>query len=134
VTAAFGLGPANLALLGLAGAAGAICRYLVYATVAVAERGAFPWATLLVNCGGSLLFGLTVALADEAGLLSPRARVVVLAGFLGALTTFSTFAFENAELLRLGHLGRALLNVLAQNLGAVFCVFAGHALGRGLAG
>ena len=121
-----------LALLAAGGAAGALCRYGVYRVVAVAEKGAFPWATLLVNCAGSFLFGLIVVLADEVRLLSPNARVVVLSGFLGALTTFSTFAFENAELLRTGHVGRALVNALAQNAGAILCVFAGYAVGRAL--
>lgn len=122
--------PASLALLLTAGAAGTVCRYAVFRTVATAAHGAFPWATLLCNCAGSFLFGLVVVLADEVELLSPQARVVLLAGFLGAFTTFSTFAFESAELLRTGHVARALLNAVAQNAGSVLCVFAGFACGR----
>ena len=123
-----------LALLAVAGAAGALARYAVYWALLGTERGAMPWATIVVNCAGSFAFGLVVVLADEAELLSPRARVVLLSGFLGAFTTFSTFAFENAELLRLGHVGRALANALVQNFGTVLCVFAGHAAARALAG
>lgn len=124
---------ALLALLALAGATGALARYAVYCAFIGGERGAMPWATIVVNCAGSFLFGVVIVLADEADLLPPRARVVLLAGFLGAFTTFSTFAFENAELLRLGHVGRALANALVQNVGAVLCVFAGHAVARALA-
>lgn len=121
-------------LLGAAGASGALARYVIHALIAPAARGAFPWSTLAVNCIGSFAFGLVAVLAETNGLLSPRARVVVLTGFLGAFTTFSTFAFESAELLRLGHTTRALANILAQNLGAIACVFAGAATARGILG
>ncbi len=121
-----------LALAG-AGGLGAMSRYAVYRAVAPAEHGAFPVATVVVNVVGSLLFGLVVVLADEGQLFGTRTRTILLAGFLGAFTTFSTFAFETAELLRLGHTGRALLNALAQNCGAVLGVFGGIALGRLLA-
>ncbi|MEY2983174.1 MAG: fluoride efflux transporter CrcB [Planctomycetota bacterium] len=125
---------ADWLLLGAAGAGGAIARYLIHAIVAPTARGAFPWSTLAINCAGSFAFGLVTVLAETNGVLSPRARVVVLTGFLGAFTTFSTFAFENAELLRLGHTARAMANILAQNLGAIVCVFAGAATARGVLG
>lgn len=123
----------RLLLLAVAGAAGALCRYGIYRWLAVDVHGTFPWATVVANCVGSLLFGLVVVLADEAELLSADQRVIVLAGFLGAFTTFSTFAFETTTLLQTGHLGRALLNVLVQNAGAVLCVLAGISLGRSIA-
>jgi CrcB protein len=121
-------------LLGAAGGCGAIARFVIHALVAPAARGAFPWSTLAVNCLGSFAFGVFAVLAETNGLLSPRARLLVLTGFLGAFTTFSTFAFENAEMLRLGHTARALTNILAQNLGAIACVFVGAATARGLFG
>ena len=120
------------ALLALAGAGGELSRYVIHALVAPVARGTFPWSTLAINCLGSFAFGLVAVLAETSGMLSPRARVVILTGFLGAFTTFSTFAFENAELLRLGHTARAVTNILAQNLGAIACVFAGAATARGL--
>lgn len=123
----------DLVLLAIAGALGALSRYGVYRWVGELAAGNFPWATILVNCSGSLLFGFFVVLADEgSGLISVRARVVILAGFMGAFTTFSTFAFETLELLRNGYVLRALANAAVQNLGALACLALGALLARAL--
>ena len=123
----------RLLLLALAGAAGALCRYGIYRWLAVEAAGSFPWATVAANGLGSFLFGLVWVLADEAEVLTSDQRVIILAGFLGAFTTFSTFAFETTALLQGGFVGRALLNVLVQNVGAVLCVLAGIWAGRAAA-
>lgn len=122
----------DLVLLALAGALGALSRYGVYRWIP-SQDGAMPWATVAVNCAGSFLFGAIVVLAAERGLLTERARLILLTGFLGAFTTFSTFAFETAELLRAGEWLRALGNAALQNLGALGCVFLGALLARALA-
>lgn len=124
----------DLVLLALAGALGALCRYGTYRWFLTFTDPGFPWATVAVNCAGSFLFGAVVVLAEEQELISARTKIVVLVGFLGAFTTFSTFAFETVELMRVGDTARALFNAALQNLGAVGCVVLGATTARMLAG
>ena len=104
-----------------AGGFGTLLRYLAVRTL---PAGMFPWGTLAVNGIGSFLAGASfVLLRERFPSLEPYAPVVLI-GFLGALTTFSTFALESANLFLAGAYGRAVLNLLIQNsvgLGAVFC-------------
>lgn len=94
--------------------------------------GAAPLGTLVVNALGCLLFGLlygwTTTREGILGFTTPEVRVVVLTGFLGAFTTFSTFAFETTHLLRHGHAAAALLNVLLQNAVGLTLAFVGLTL------
>jgi len=92
--------------------------------------GAFPWGTLVVNAVGCLLFGLVWALAEERMVISGETRAILLVGFMGAFTTFSTFAFETSAMLRDAEWSFALANVLSQNVLGIACFFAGLALGR----
>jgi CrcB protein len=84
----------------------------------------------VINVTGCLLFGLIWTLAEDRLLISPQARVVALTGFMGAFTTFSTFAFETSQLLGGAEWFRALGNVVLQNVVGVAAVMLGFALGR----
>lgn len=81
----------------LAGALGAPARFLTESVVRRVRPGAFPLGTLLVNASGSLALGVIVGLASSAT-LDADARVVIGTGFLGAYTTFSTYAYETVRL------------------------------------
>jgi CrcB protein len=109
------------------GALGAVTRYLV--AVRLYERLGvdFPWGTLFVNVVGSFFLGVVLALVEERGTLSPETRSFITVGFLGGLTTFSTFVSENWQYARDGDpLRLALYTGLSLVLGlAVFS--AGHA-------
>lgn len=109
----------RLLLVALGGAVGAVSRYLLSGWVArLTHESPFPWGTFAVNVVGSLLLGLLMGAGSEGRwLVSPTVRVLVGIGFLGALTTFSTFSYETIEALRVGDLRIALLNV-AGNLAA----------------
>ena len=120
----------KLAWLAGAGALGTLARYGVGGVVQRALGGAFPWGTLVVNALGCLLFGLVWALAEERLVISGETRVILLVGFMGAFTTFSTFAFETSAMLRDAEWSFALANVLSQNVLGIACFFAGLALGR----
>jgi CrcB protein len=120
----------KLLALALAGALGTLCRYALAGLVQRAADGLFPWGTLAVNVLGCLLFGAAWALAQERFVLSGETRAVVLVGFLGAFTTFSTFAFETGAMLRDADWGLAAANVLAQNLLGVAGFLLGLVLGR----
>lgn len=72
--------------------------------------GAFlPWGTLAANVLGGYLVGLVIALLQALPQLDPIWRLAVVTGFLGALTTFSTFSAEVVGLLTQGRLGHALV-------------------------
>ncbi len=122
----------KLLWLALAGALGTVSRYLLGGLVQRYAGGSFPWGTLAVNGIGCLLFGVIWSLAAERSILTPETRALVLIGFLGAFTTFSSFAFETAQMIRDSQWLYAGVNLVAQNvLGLVF-VFVGFALGRAL--
>ncbi len=86
---------AVIAAVVVAGALGAVARYLV--SRALAPKSRFPWAVLVVNVVGSALGGALLGLA-EAGAVSADLRLILLTGFCGGLTTFSTFSVETIQL------------------------------------
>ena len=106
----------KLVMIALAGAVGTLARYGLGGLVQRAAGGFFPWGTLAVNVAGCFLFGLVWALAEERFLISGEVRTIVLVGFMGAFTTFSTFAFETGEMLRNAEYLMAGANLLAQNV------------------
>ncbi len=120
----------TLTLLAAAGAIGTLGRFGIGSALARFGGGGFPWATFLVNAIGCFLFGLVAALAEERGILSAESKLIVLTGFLGAFTTFSTFAFDTASFVRGGDWALAAINFAAQNVVGVVLVLAGGALGR----
>ncbi|MGE0143810.1 MAG: fluoride efflux transporter CrcB [Planctomycetota bacterium] len=120
----------DLLWLAAGGALGTLCRYGVYRSLPIFVATGLPHATILVNLAGSFVFGLIAVLASESDWIPTRVRWVLLTGFLGAFTTFSTFAYETVELLRAGRLGLALVNGLVQTFGAVGGAALGMAIGR----
>lgn len=97
----------------LGGTAGTLSRYLLAGWVYAVLGTNFPYGTLLVNLIGCFLIGFLAALAEEKFLLGPEARLLLMVGFCGAFTTFSTFMFETANLLRDGETLKAFMNVAA---------------------
>ena len=87
-------------LIGLAGALGTLARYGMGGLVQRLSGGHLPWGTLFVNVLGCFLFGMVWALSDERLVISEEARIIMLGGFMGAFTTFSTFIFDTGGFLR----------------------------------
>ena len=103
------------------GAFGALMRFWVSsATYAMLGRS-FPYGTLMVNVLGSLLMGFLFIWLTERSSLPPEWRSLILVGFLGAFTTFSTFSIETFNLLQAGEVSKALINIL---LSVVLCLLA----------
>lgn len=75
--------------------------------------GGFPYGTLAVNVIGSFLIGLIMEFSMRSALIQPHIRVAMTIGFLGGLTTFSTFSYETFRLLEEGQLATASINVFA---------------------
>ncbi len=117
-------------LLAVAGAAGTLARYGLSGLVQRLVPGGFPWGTFAVNALGCLLFGIVWSLAEERMLISGAARIILLIGFMGAFTTFSTFAFETGQLLDDSQWLFAAGNVMLHNVVGVALLVAGIALGK----
>jgi len=119
-------------LVMLGGSLGALSRYLVaLATVACLGTG-FPWGTLLVNLGGCFFIGLAMSLAERSFIVGPSVRVFFVTGYLGALTTFSTYAMESVAAAKAGMFRLVLVNVVLNNLVGVVLVLVGWRVGRWL--
>lgn len=123
---------AQLGWLCVAGAVGTVARYALSGFVQDRLGAGFPWGTLAVNALGCFLFGLVWTLAEERLLISTQTRFLVLTGFMGAFTTFSTFAFETSAMLRDSEWLLAAGNFAAQNALGLVCVYLGLVIGRWL--
>jgi CrcB protein len=94
------------------GAFGAVARYAISTWIFDSTSHKFPYATLSVNVLGSFVMGIFFVLILEKGLLPPEWRGVLMIGFLGAFTTFSTFSLDAIGLWQNGHLFLALVYAL----------------------
>ncbi len=93
-----------------------------------------PLGTLIANVAGGFMIGFAVALLMDSPGMHPNVRLFVITGFLGALTTFSSFSAESLELLHAGRYGWALVHTCAHLFGSLAAAAAGFALWRGLSG
>jgi len=114
------------------GALGCLARYFLSGWVYALFGRTFPYGTLAVNVIGAFLIGLIMEFALRSTLLSPELRVGLTIGFLGGLTTFSTFSYETFKLLEEGDLVVAATNVLASVLVCLFCTWGGIITARHL--
>lgn len=118
--------------IGLAGFCGAASRYHFEGWVSNRWPSAFPWGTFAVNVTGCFLLGLVFTLLTERFLPHPDLRTAIAIGFVGAYTTFSTFAFETLRLGEDGAVALALTNVFASVVAGIIAVWIGTTLGRTL--
>jgi CrcB protein len=86
-----------------------------------------PLGTLMANIGGGLMIGLAIAFLMNSPQLHPNVRLFVVTGFLGALTTFSSFSAESLELLHAGRYGWALAHSAAHLFGSLAAAAGGFA-------
>ncbi len=119
----------KILLLMLGGALGAVARYSVTVAAARWFGPVVPAGTFLVNLSGCFLLGVMFGLGDSRG-ISPEFRLFFMTGFLGAYTTFSTFAVESILAQEGGRAGLAAANVLANNLCGLALAKTGLVLGR----
>ena len=122
----------EIALIATFGALGALARYGTNVLAARLLGDGFAFGTLAVNVVGCFLLGLVVAVANQQVPNHALWRAALGVGFLGALTTFSTFGFETFVFLEKQRYALAALNISANLLIGLLCVWAGMALGRAI--
>lgn len=117
--------------LSAGGALGVNARYWLGVWMSRWVSPQFPWATVTINVSGSFAIGVLATLLDR---WSPHShlRLLVLVGFLGGYTTFSTFAFESLTLWERGETGLALANLAGSVVAGLVAVTLGVGLARGL--
>ncbi|MFA6358507.1 MAG: fluoride efflux transporter CrcB [Candidatus Omnitrophota bacterium] len=95
----------------IGGAAGTAARYVLAGVVYRFAGTGFPYGTLIVNISGCFILGVLASLSDKKFILNPDARLLLMIGFCGAFTTFSTLIFESDSLLKNGQALRAFTNI-----------------------
>ena len=85
-----------------------------------------PMGTLAANLGGGFMIGIAMAFFGSNPNLSPAWRLFVITGFMGGLTTFSSFSAESMGLLQAGEYGWALAHTAVHVIGSLVCCFAGY--------
>ncbi len=104
----------------LGGALGAVSRYGLTQLVPIAASG-FPWGIWFANVVGSMLMGLFYVLIIERGVIAQQWTPFIMVGFLGALTTFSSFALDAVLLWQNGQFGTALAYIISSVVTCLLC-------------
>ncbi len=122
----------QLIAIAAGGAAGALFRFWVSSGVYSLLGRSFPFGTLAVNVLGSLVMGFLYVLLLDRMTVAPEIRALLLVGFLGAFTTFSTFSIETLNLIEQADFMKAGLNMLVSVIACVSACWFGVLLGRQL--
>jgi len=122
----------QLVYIALFGALGCLTRYLLSGWAYQLLGRGFPYGTLVVNVAGAFLIGLVMEFSIRSALVPPALRVAFTIGFLGGLTTFSTFSFETFRLLEEGAFLIAFLNVMVSVITCLACTWLGIVVARAL--
>lgn len=122
----------KLALIALAGAIGTLARYGLDGFVQQLTNRfpPFGWGIIVVNLSGCLIFGVAASAFAMRAPTNTDLRTIFLTGFVGAFTTFSTYMFETAEMLRDAEWLPAIGYFSIQNVGGLIAMAVGLAIGR----
>jgi CrcB protein len=116
-------------VIAVGGALGAVCRFLVSEFVQKRSTNDFPFGTLAVNVSGCLIIGFLLQLGHQSDWFSPTMRALLVTGFLGAMTTFSTFGHDTIQCAESG-LTIAALNVASNVVLGIGAVLLGITIAR----
>ena len=112
------------------GALGAVSRYWLTVSIERFNGTGFPLGTFMVNLLGSFLIGLLYILFAEKLSVADQWRPVIITGFLGAMTTFSTFSLDALLLFQQGQYNTALFYVLSSVMICIFAAYVGMQIAR----
>lgn len=119
----------NIVIVGIGGFLGTVARYLVAVSISKTLHP-FPLATFVINVVGCLVIGVIYGVADRSAVLSPEWRLFLATGFCGGFTTFSSFAYENVNLLQLGQYSIFALYTVGSIAAGLLAAGAGVLLSR----
>jgi CrcB protein len=122
----------NYIWIALGAVVGASARYFLSLLIARDFPTVFPYGTLLINVTGSFLVGFFLVFSTERVLLDPRWRLLVVIGFSGSYTTFSSYAYESFGLMQRDEWLLTGINIIASNMLSLAAVIGGAALARAL--
>lgn len=114
----------------MGGGAGAVIRYWMSGAVQRVSDSVFPVGTMTVNILGCLLIGFLMSFFEERFQVDPVLRLFLTVGFLGGLTTYSTFSFETVALLKDGQMLYGFLNILITTSVCLLSVWIGSIIGK----
>jgi fluoride exporter len=120
----------DMAVIALGAILGANARWLISRFAAKILGPVFPYGTLFINVSGSFVVGFFMIWSTERVLLDPRWRLLIVVGFCGAFTTFSSFAYETMAYFEQGQWMLLFTNFLSNNLLCLGAALAGMALAR----
>lgn len=120
----------NLLWVVLGSGIGGGSRFLLSKVINDNSSGVFPWATFVVNLTGCLLIGFIFGLIDRGVNISPQLRALLITGFCGGFTTFSTFAHENYLLFNDSRFWIVFLYAVLSFALGLLLAHAGHYLSR----
>jgi len=112
------------------GGTGALVRYAAGSAIMARFGGRFPLGTLMINVSGSFSIGFLMTLLTERFQLDPAWRLLLVIGFLGGYTTFSSFEWETFTAMRDGQFFSGMLNVVSSVILGYAAVWLGSLLGR----
>ncbi|MEM7013032.1 MAG: fluoride efflux transporter CrcB [Verrucomicrobiota bacterium] len=115
-------------LVGAGGFVGAVARMLLATFVDRFHETEFPWGIFAANALGCLIIGAAFGVLDQLDPPHPEWRLVLITGFLGSLTTFSTFSNDTLNLIRKGQLGLGLANIALSVIVGLFAVWVGYTI------
>jgi fluoride exporter len=117
-------------LVAAGGVVGALSRHFLVGWISrwSGPDAGFPWGVFTVNVAGCFVMGVIIGLAEQTRWISEEVRWLVATGFLGSLTTFSTFGADTFHLWRNGHLGLALANAGGSVVAGLAVLAAGYHL------
>ena len=121
-----------LLAVAIGGMLGAVCRYILSTHALRLFGNGFPWGTLAVNLLGSIAMGILFEVLTSRWHFGPELRNLLMVGFLGSFTTFSTFSLEVVQLFERGLLITALLYIVGSVILCVLGLFIGLSLTRTL--
>ena len=114
----------------IGGGAGALARYVAASAIMTRFGGKFPLGTLVINVTGSFLIGFLMTMLTERFQIDPRWRLLLVVGFLGGYTTFSSFEWETYTAVRDGGLRTGMLNIVSSIMLGYIAVWLGVMLAR----
>lgn len=117
-----------LGFIAIGGAFGACSRYLISELCVILFGRGFPYGTLTVNIIGSLIMGLLMSGLNQGMIEVAPWRPMIGLGFLGALTTFSTFSMDNIVMMQQGEFIKAGLNIVLNVTVSLFACYIGYQL------